>query len=233
MYGESMIVAGDKVDVVGERGRTYVTMVEDVVENALFLIGIPRNSGTQMPLNVDDEMTLVFYRETGRYSARVRVAGFEKKGDVRYAMLLLSSKPQLEQSRGAYRLPTRIEVRVCKYIEGIEKKLSVFGAVADTTVVETVRSRDVSATGVAIMTMREYGLGEKYLLKLFLNKLRTKKPPFLICAKTVRFVPWRESGMNNVGMQYFGQTKYMSEYLLEFMQAEQRRQLKERRAAEG
>ena len=98
---------------------------------------------------------------------------------------------------------------------------------------ETVSSRDISVTGVAIISKREYLTGEKYLLRLYFNEPRTKMPPFFICGRVMRSIPWRESGMNSIGLQFFGHTREMSEYISKHVYEEQRKQIRELKRVEA
>jgi len=165
--------------------------------------------------------------------AHTRVAGFEKKGDIRYVMLLMSSTPQQDQRRGAYRLPVNMVVDMCEYVDSMEKNLLVYGDFADLIILETVNSRDISITGIGLVSKREYALGDRHLLRLFFSSQRDKSPPFHICGKVVRFIPWHEAGTYDVGMQFFAQSKYVSEYISRYVLTEQRKQIKQRRQAEN
>jgi len=233
MRRDDDIVIGDKVDLIREKGRTYKTMVEDVIESVLFLVGVPRIAGIPMPLHVNDEVTMIFYRETGRYVASMKVAGFEKKGEIRYVLLLLASKPQQDQRRDSYRLSIRMKAQVCEYIEDIEQDPMGYWSADKKVVLDTVSSRDISVTGIALLTKREYNSGDKYLLRLFFNEPRAKAPPFFICSKVMRINPWRVEGMNNVGMQFFGQTKEMRDTISRYVLSEQQKQIKSRRLLES
>jgi len=228
MREDNILVVGDKIDLIGERSRVYKAMVEDVVENLLYLVGVPRHSGVPMPLHVNDEVTLIFYRDSGRYITRMRVGGFERKGEIRYALLFMLSKPEQDQRRGAYRLLARLDVQVCEYREDIEKKLTGYGDVREVPVLESTTSRDISVTGIGLLTKQEYELGEKRLLKIYFSKQRAKTLPFLICGKATRYIPWMGSGVNNVGMQFFGQTKNMNEYISRYVLNEQQKQIKKK-----
>ena len=232
MQQDNILFVGDKIDLIGERSRVYKAMIEDVVENVLYLVGVPRHSGVPMPLHVNDEVTLIFYRDSGRYITRMKVGGFERKGENRYALLFMISKPEQDQRRGAYRLTSRLEVQICEYIEDMEKKLTGYGDVREMTVLETTSTRDISVTGIGLVTKQEYELGEKRLLKIYFSKQRAKTLPFLICGKATRFIPWPGSGMNNVGMQFFGQTKNMNEYISRYVLNEQQKQIRNRRLME-
>jgi len=229
MRQDNMLFIGDKIDLIGDRGRIYKAMIEEVIDNLLYLVGVPRHAGLPMPLHVNDEVALIFYRDSGRYLTRMKVAGFEKKNEVRYALLFMLTKPEQDQRRGAYRLLTSLEVQVCEYKENIEKKLTGYGDVREMIVLENTHSRDISVTGIGLQTKQEYELGEKRLLKIYFSKHKAKTLPFLICGKATRFIPWPGNEMNNVGMQFFGQTKNMNEYISKYVLNEQQKLIKNKR----
>jgi hypothetical protein len=226
MRQDNILYIGDRIDLIGDRGRVYKSMIEEVIDNVLYLVAVPRHSGMPMPLNVNDEVALFFYHESGRYLTRMRVAGFEKKGDIRLALLFMITKPEQDQRRGAYRLSSNLEVQICEYKESIEKKLTGYGDVREMPVLEITNSRDLSVTGIGLQTKREYELGEKRLLKIYFSRQKSKTLPFLICGKVTRFIPFPGNEMNNVGMQFFGQTKNMNEYILKYVMGEQEKLIK-------
>jgi len=232
MRQDNLLFIGDKIDLIGDRGRVYKAMIEEVIDNLLYLVGVPRHGGIPMPLRVNDEVALIFYRESGRYLTRMKVAGFEKKSEVRYVLLFMLTKPEQDQRRGAYRLLTNLEVQICEYKDNIEKKLTGYGDVREMAVLENTHSRDLSVTGIGLQTKYEYELGEKRLLKIYFSRQKAKTLPFLICGKATRFILWPGNELNSVGMQFFGQTKNMNEYISRYVLNEQQKLIKSRRLIE-
>ena len=231
MRQENMLFVGDKIDLIGDRGRVYKAAVEEIIDNILYLVGVPKYAGVPMPVQVNDEVALIFYRESGRFLTRMRVAGFEKKNEARYALLFMLTKPEQDQRRGAFRLLTNLDVQICDYKENIEKKLTGYGDVREMSVLENTKSRDISVTGIGLQTKQEYGLGEKRLLKIYFSKQKSKTLPFLICGKATRFIPWGGNEMNSVGFQFFGQTKNMNEYISRYVMTEQQKLIKVKQLA--
>lgn len=231
MLNEEIIGLGDKVDLLGHFDRLYRTMIEDIAENRFFLVGIPRFSGTPMPLHIGESIHLIFYRDSGRFISVMEVVQFEKRGNVRYVWLYQKTEPIKNQRRDAFRVPTIIDVEICKYVEGMDLKLSSFGGV-ETIARETVTSRDISVIGVSIITGNKYEVGKRFLLKLHLLWPTNTTPPFHTCAKVMRVSSWRDSGKNIVGMSFFGHTKEMNEYITKYVLDEQRRQLKQKKLIE-
>ena len=78
--GEAIEI-GDKVDIVTQSGQVYRTMIEDQVNNGPFLASVPNKKGTYMFVHQGDDIYLVFYRETGRYIAQMKVVALEKRGE--------------------------------------------------------------------------------------------------------------------------------------------------------
>ena len=232
---EEMIVVGDKVDLVAQMDKVYRTMIEDKIENGLFLAGVPSRHGAIMQVEQDDDLYLVFYRETGRYIAQMKVIALEKRGEIRYMWLVQKTPVQKNQRREAFRLPVSCNVEIYEYVEDTGQKLAGLEEEAKTIAFEAVSSRDISVTGIALLTKKEYDPEEKYTLNLYLGeenagiKKTGKTPPVQIAATVTRCIPWRTSNKNDTGMQFFGLTKDMSESIARFVLTEQQKQIKRRR----
>jgi len=233
---EEMIAVGDKVDLVAQMDKVYRTMIEDKIENGLFLAGVPSRQGSIMQVEQDDDLYLVFYRETGRYIAQMKVIALEKRGEIRYMWLAQKTPAQKNQRREAFRLPVSCDVEIFTYIEDTEKNLTSMEEVVKTIAFESVSSRDISVTGIALLTKKEYDPEEKYTLNLYLErenettKINAENtPPERVTATVKRCIPWRTSNKYDTGMQFFGLTKDMSESLARFVLTEQQKQMKKRR----
>jgi len=233
---EEMILVGDKVDLVAQMDKVYRTMIEDKVENGLFLAGVPSRQGSLMQVEQDDDLYLVFYRETGRYIAQMKVIAIEKRGKIRYMWLAQKTPVQKNQRREAFRLPVSCDVEIFTYVEDAKQNIINVEEKVKTIAFEAVSSRDISVTGIALLTKKEYDPEEKYTLKLHLKrenegiKTNIEKPaPVRITAEVKRCIPWRTSNKYDTGMQFFDLTKDMSESLARFVLVEQQRQIKKRR----
>jgi len=235
---EEEILVGDRVDIVAPAGQVYRTMIEDRLDNGPFLVGIPSRKGVYMSVYDDDDIYLVFYRETGRYIAHMKVIALENRGAVRYMWLLQKTIAQKNQRREAFRLPVSFNVQIYEYAEDVEKNvilnLEDFGTVAT----EAVNSKDISVTGISMITKKEYRLDEKYILRMHLDLMLVEawglesdeaEPTLSLTAAVKRCVPWRAGKTFNTGMQFLGLTKDMSEGLARYVLDEQQRQIKRRR----
>ena len=172
---------------------------------------------------------MIFYRDTGRFIAKMNVVALEKRGEIRYMWLAQKTKAQRNQRREAFRVPVRMNVKVCEYTE--EGKVEG-GSPEEVKIVpelDSVDSRDISATGIAIMTKKEYNADEKFLLKLGFTDDKGKTQEFPVNAKVMRVTPWRDTKLYNVGLQFFGMPKNMNEKLSRHVLVEQQKDIKRKR----
>jgi len=235
---EEEILVGDRVDIVAPAGQVYRTMIEDRLDNGPFLVGIPSRKGVYMSVFDDDDIYLVFYRETGRYIAHMKVIALENRGAIRYMWLLQKTIAQKNQRREAFRLPVSFNVHIFDYAEDVEKSLTHETDEFETVATEAVNSKDISVTGISMITKKEYKLNDKYILRMHLDLMILEawgvaaadmEPALHLTATVKRCVPWRANRTFNTGMQFLGLTKNMSEGLARYVLDEQQRQIKRRR----
>jgi len=236
---EEIIVVGDKVDLVTKTGAVHRTMIEDRIDNGPFLAGVPSTKGVHMHVDQDDDLYLVFYRQSGRYIAHMKVVALEKRGEIRYMWLIQKTRAQKNQRREAYRLPVNFEVHIFNYEEEERDGLIYAAEDADTEALEVVDCRDISVTGIALLTKRKYELDDSYLLSLHIDRtpasIRIKSnnehtvPAIHLTATVRRCIPWRTSNTFNTGMQFFGMTESMSDGIAKYVLSEQQKQIKRRR----
>ena len=235
---EEIIVVGDKVDLVTKTGAVYRTMIEDRLDSGPFLAGIPNKKGIYMNVNQDDDIYLVFYRESGRFIAHMKVVGLERRGELRYMWLVQKTRAQKNQRRGAFRLAVSFDVFIFELPAEDKKDVDIIFDEEDTPAIEVANCRDLSITGIALLTMKTYELGDKYVLSLHMDRapanIRHKPatahmPTMHLTATVRRCVPWRTGRTFNTGMQFFGMTDTMSEGLAKYVLNEQQKQIKRRR----
>jgi len=236
VFEEESIVVGDKVDIVTQSGEVYRTMIEDRFNDGPFLAGIPNKKGSYMYVNQDDDIYLVFYRDSGRYIVQMKVIALENRGEIRYMWLVQKTLAQKNQRRNAFRLPVSFDVQIYDYMEDIEQGLTYVPDEVKAVALEMVSSRDISVTGISLQTKKKYELGENYLLSLHFNRtsaaLRNRAasadttPALHLTATVRRCIPWRTGTTFNTGMQFFGMTENMSDGIARYVLTEQQRQLK-------
>ena len=233
MQNIGKLTLGEKIDLTVDGKSFYKTMIGDIFENGLIMVGAPIHRGKQMQFEVFDEVFLVFYRDTGRYFSQMRVVGFQEKDRVRYTMLEQMTEPVKDQRREFYRLPTSVEALLYEYADGIEVSITLKEEVGELNKIADARAKDISVTGIALITKRECLLSERYLIKLNFDEYRDKAPPLWACANVVRTELTLESGMYNLGMCFFGLTKDKSEFLSKYILTQQQKKIVQKKLVEG
>jgi len=235
---EEMIAVGDKVDLVTQSGTVYRTMIEDRLNDGPFLAGVPNRKGVHMQVEQGDDLYLVFYRASGRYIAHMNIVALEKRDEVRYMWMIQKTKAQRNQRREAYRLPVEFDVQIFEYMEDISQELTEVADEVTVDSLESVSCRDLSVTGIALLTKKEYEFDEKYLLCLYMDRtpesirnrsMKDSAPGLYLAATVKRCIPWRATKTFNTGMQFFGMTESVSDDLARYVLSEQQKQIKRRR----
>ena len=255
---DSVLAIGDRVELTRENDRVYRTKVEDIPGGRAYLVGVPSSGRIPMALHLYDDVTVAFYRESGRYFAPARVLNIESRDGILYALLFLKSKPRRDQRRDAFRVPVRLRVVICSQKEEEGVAAETYGtappeAVGTTHIylpgdgtaarqasapppsgtinsetLESVGSRDISLSGIGLITKKTYPSGEHYLLKLHLNNPRENEP-LQIRASVVRATPGMERNTYDIGMKFYGKTNSIDILLSKYMFNQQQRQLKLKR----
>ena len=233
MNNDLTLVIGEKIEITNDKMSYYKTNIGDMYSNGQILVGAPLYKGQVLRMRMDDEVDMAFYRESGRYSTKMRVVGFQRKDSVKYTMLEQLTAPEKNQRRDFYRLSTRSTAELYKYEYGAEVALVLKDTSNEAEFIAEARARDISVTGVALITKHECKLGEKYLMRLRLDGTWERTKPFFICAKVVRSDYISESGMYDVGMNFFGLTRSRREFLTKYILGQQQKRILQRKLVEG
>ena len=216
-----------------EEGFAYRTMIADIDRHGTITVSIPSFSGVQMPLREGQDIYMAYNRESGKYVVRMKVRGFRTENDIRYARLIVVAEPIRKQRRNHYRLPVRLKVLVCEYREDAEYSMPLKGEIAEAVGLETVGTNNISVTGIAISTNKEYNKGERYLLKVYLDEKQGENSPFIVCAEVMRTISDRQNKTNYVGMRFFGLSEKMSEYMAKYVMEQQKKIIAKERLITG
>jgi len=236
---DEIIIVGDKIDIVTYQGIVYRSMIEDKLTGGQFLVGLPNRKGIFMSADEGDDVYLVFYRESGRYIAQMRIIAFENRDGVRYMWLEQMTTAQKNQRRAAFRLPIEFEVKIFRVEENKEKTPGAAPKPPQIIMLESAMSRDLSVTGVALLTKREYELGQEFLLELHFDRtavrVRTRalidnsSNMMRLTVAVKRCIPWRTTKSFNTGMHFLAMTEGKSDNLAKYVLNEQQKQIKRRR----
>ena len=231
----TMLVIGDKIDLTIDGKTFYKSRIDDVDRYGYISVSAPVYRQEHMDLRVFDEVYLVYYRDSGRYIVLARVIDILDSNDTSYPLLQLLTEPSKDQRREHYRLPvSSIDTAIYEYTEGAELTLSLLDDVVSANLLAEARARDISVTGIGLMTTKwECKVGDKYLLKLYFEGFKGSSPPFLTCATVVRSELTSESGIYDVGMQFFGMIKNKTEFLSKYILSQQQKRIMQQRLVEG
>ena len=188
---DSVIVIGDRVELMRDRDHAYKTKIEDIYAGGAYLVGVPSLGRVTMALSRYDDLFMAFSRESGRYVVPVRVMDVRITDGIRYALLMKKTEPRRDQRREAFRVPVRIRVLIYDKprspaaqrqsvpsrdaqdgeAAGPEPLLDEIPAVEQggQPLLESTGSRDISLTGIALTTGKAYPNGSDYVLKLHLG----------------------------------------------------------------
>ena len=231
-----VLAAGDKVELfAADDERAFKTVVWEVFFDGAVLVALPVYGSIPMLIHEGDEISLVYFRESGRYTVQTRAAGFLKKDEVTYARLVRLSEPIKSQRREFFRLPVRLDVAVCKcsddginIIAGVSRH-----DIAEVVELETAETKDLSVTGVAIESKKEYKSGEKYLLQISLSDISKEVKPIEVHAEVVRKSYDHDRKKYMIGMRFYDQAAGTSEFLAKYVLARQQKQIMRKRLVEG
>ena len=231
------IIVGDIVDVMTkDDGIPYRTKIEDIMPNDQMTAVVPTAGGEQMLVHYGDEIYMTYYRETGKFTTRVKVLRLYSWDNIRYMTMVQISEPEKDQRRLYFRLPVRLRAILCEYVEGfdISKKTLEHIVEAEVIALEIAGTKDLSITGVAILSKNDYEQGTKFVVELFMDeKAWEQAKPFVICAEIMRTDFEKNNKLFRLGMQFFGQTHNMSEFLAKYVLTQQQKQLRQKRLVEG
>ena len=234
MDKDLMPVDGDKVELYRVEQERYKTVVTEVVTEKMYLVPVPTVKLQPMQISEGDILYLTYFRDRGRYVMETVARSLVKRDELRYVVLEQIKEPEAKQLREFFRVPVDVKVKVSKLVKESGPKTP--GAEPDEELgsveLEIAPAKDLSATGLSIMSNLEYDFGERFVLTLHFNDKRTQLPPLTVFAEAMR-VEVDDSGTRRVGMKFVGLTNSMSDQLTKYLLAVQQKQIIRKKLLEG
>lgn len=227
---KSLLNIGDRVDLYLGTGPTYLSKLEDITQSGNLLVSIPTYRGEPIDIEKGQGFQLYFYRPNGRYRVNVKMNGYVKDGLVRLMELKPLSDPQRQQRRESFRLPIELKVLVT-YIDSESITEDILGSDSST---EKVTSSNLSATGIAITTKRQYSLGDKVFLQIYLNWPEEKSEPIELMGEVrqvAKTEPFEKTFIVGIKFVYLSNDIY--NHLSRFIMLQQQKRRKQERLVEG
>ena len=215
----------EKLDLYLGKGPYYRTVAEDISEDNTLLVSIPTFRGIPIILRPGQEVNLYFYRENGRYVIKARVVGFELSGQIRLARLFALSAPERQQRRESFRISAMLRTILRPYYLGPFPYKPV---PEEEQEMEEAPTFNLSATGVAVRTTREYQPGERLYLRIFLSWPQPKSAPLEITGEIKQVV--KTDNVKNIfqlGIMFIDASEDMASHITKFVLMEEQRQRKQ------
>ena len=235
MPRDTTLIVGDKIDLTIDGRNFYKSRIDDIDGHGFIMISAPLYRQTQMHLRILDELYMVYYRESGRYIVLVRVVDIYEKNGTDYPLLELLTDPEKDQRREHYRLPVSIvDTVLFEYTESNEILLTIKDEPDDLIKLAEARAKDISVSGIALMTTKWVcEVGDRFILKLYLEGIQNSASSFCVCAKVMRSEVTAESGVYDVGMQFFGIPREKTDLLTKYIMTQQQKRILQQRLIEG
>lgn len=226
----NLLNIGDKVDLYLGTGPTYHSKLEDITSSGNLLVSIPTHKGEPIDVEKGQGLQLYFYRTNGRYRVNVRMNGYIRDRYVRLMELQPLSDPQKQQRRESFRLPVELKVLVT-YIENDSLTEELRGS---DSITEEVTSANLSANGIAIMTKKQYSLGDRLLMRIYLKWPEEKSEPIELIGEvrqTALTDPFEKTYI--VGIMFLYMSNDIYSHISRYVMAQEQKRLKQKRLVEG
>lgn len=161
---------GEKLSI--EWGKSsYKSMLQDVLSSDIFLCSeLTRQGGVPLFVPNDEELTVVFYRQNGKYLFMARMLGYVQQDNLRYIRLRAVSEPLKRQRRSEYRLEINANVSVIIHGKSQPGTSPMAAAALPEEDVEfQTKTLDISAGGLLLAAPKAYPIGTQLEISLMLD----------------------------------------------------------------
>lgn len=227
---KNLLKIGDRVDLYLGTGPTYLSKLEDITQSGNLLVSIPTYKGEPVDIEKGQGIQLYFYRTNGRYRINVKMNGYIKDGLIRLMELKPLSDLQRQQRRDSFRLPIELKV-LLTFIDNETITENYPGSDNST---EQVSSSNLSATGIAITTKRQYSLGDRVFLQIYLNWPEGNSEPIELMGEVRQVAPTEPFEKTFiVGIKFLYLSNDIYSHISRFVMAQEQKRLKQKRLVEG
>lgn len=221
---------GDRVDLYLGEGPVYRSKVEDITNSGDFLVSIPTYKGEPIEVHKGQKFQIYFYRTNGRYRVDVRMAGYRREGSLQLLELEKMSEPQKQQRRESFRLPIDLKVTVTL----LENDSISEDILSEMNFTEEISSLNISATGIAIKTKREYSIGDKVFLQIHLKWPNVNSKPLEIMGEVKQVELFEYTGKEYiVGISFLYVSNDIYNFISKFIMVQEQKRLRQKRLVEG
>lgn len=179
---QNQMQPGDNAEISSEDGSVYRTMIEECDKGDEIIISTPLYRGIPMVLKPGREMSLFYFKESGRYGFDVTVVEKITEGQLVLYRLKKTSELRKQQRRAAFRLKVVLPVDVRPEEKGVI--LPTHKKENDDFV--SVNTIDISETGVAFASRIKYPQGKRLYMRIHFDKDYPGQSPVLLLGEVMR-----------------------------------------------
>lgn len=222
---------GERVDIVVENGRVYRTAVEDTEGDELLVMPTPFYRGIPVIFRQGDEVSLNYFRDTGRYAVTALVAGFKTEGNLRMILFRPRGEVRRQQLRASYRLGVDLRGVLRDNMAGPFP----FKPTPDDDEVEIqVQILDISETGLAFKSATRLEVGERIYVRIHLDWPSADAQPIEGTVQVRRCALMDDKrDIYRVGTEFVGLDNDTRKHIARFVLTRQQQILKQKRLVEG
>ena len=218
---------GEKIDLYLGRGPYYRTMVDELPDDRTIIAPLPTYKGIPIILSQNQEIKMYFYRPNGRYVQNVKVIGFMLEGNVRLVRLMELGSAEKQQRRDTFRVTTMLRAVLRPHDFGeFPNKITP----EEDQLMEEVPTFNISATGVAVRTTRDYSVGDRIYIRIYLTWPQQKSEQIDVMGEVRQVVSVeQEMRVKQLGMMFLDISEETSGRIEKFVIVEQQRKVKQKR----
>lgn len=221
---------GEKVDLYLGRGPYYRTVVDDIPNKNTLILPIPTFRGISIILKMNQTVQLYFYRENGRYLIECVVIGLDLKSHVRMVALRMLTQPTRQQRRNSFRVETMVKAIIRPASLGPFPRSPI---PEEEELMEEVPTFNISATGIAVRTKREYHVGDQIYMRIFLAWPTEAAEPINVLCEIRQVLPVTgDRDMRQLGIMFLNANEDLSSHIAKFVLVEEQRRVRQRKLVE-
>jgi c-di-GMP-binding flagellar brake protein YcgR len=228
---------GERLDVRVENGRVYRSRLDDA-HSWYLILDPPFYKGIPVIFHQNQQVTLSFYRESGRFSVDALMRRFRQTGNLRQLVFEPYGEPRRDPLRSTYRVPTDINALI-RQDQGaaftpIPAAAPPWEEIEPEDGDERTTLMDVSEGGLSFRTFSRWSMGDKLFVRAYFEFPEPGSPPVDFHAEVRRVQMLdAERELFQVGARYVEIEEEIRRYVSRYVFIRQQKRLKQQRLVEG
>ena len=224
---ELRVREGEKIDLYLGKGPYYRTLVDELPDDKTVIAPLPMYRGIPIILRQNQEIKMYFYRPNGRYIQSVKVIGFALEGNIRLVRLMELEPAEKQQRRDTFRVATMLRAILRPYEDS---EMPGKPSPQEEELMEEVPTFNISATGVAVRTTRDFEIGDRVRIRVFLTWPQQEPEQIDIVGEVRQIMSVeQELRVKQLGMMFLDISEETSGRIEKFVIVEQQRKVKQKK----